>query len=221
MMPEQPLDANSMILDTWHYTSEEDNCHAVVPDGCRDIILEQTNDGNVHCFISPLVRTTYTVEIKKGKKLAGFRLAPGTDIQKKALLDYTRVTNIDDLLNGDWLSEFCSIQRSIKEALDCLRSEIASISQAAKQLGVSPRTLQRLVKAETDKSPHFWFSLVRARRCVKLLKNQMDFIDIALASGYSDQAHMTRELKKWFGCTPLHIKASQEIYDEINQIGYD
>ncbi len=221
MTLKQSIDANNLILDVWHYTSEDDTSHSIVPDGCRDIILEQTNDGNVHCSISPLVQSTYTVDIKKGKKLTGFRLSPGTYIRNKALLDYTRATNIDDLLSGDWLNEFCSIQTPVKEALDCLRSEISSISQAAKQLGVSPRTLQRLVKAETDETPHFWLSLVRARRCVKLLKSKMNFIDIALTAGYSDQAHMTRELRKWFGCTPLHIKTTQEIYDGINQIGYD
>lgn len=94
------------------------------------------------------------------------------------------------------------------------------ISSVSKKLGVSERTLQRHIKSETGKSPHFWRMLVRAKRCARILGGKYTLTDAVLLSGYSDQSHMTREIQRWFNCTPSALKnGSSQI--EVHLLGYD
>ncbi|MCG8312363.1 MAG: helix-turn-helix domain-containing protein [Pseudomonadales bacterium] len=164
--------------------------------------------------------SSYVVNITSGKTLLGFRLEPGSTIDEKGIQKFAKATDSDELQRGHWISEFCHVKTPVKEALEGLRSELPNINAIAKHLGVSVRTLQRLVKQETGKSPHFWNSLVRARRCARLLCQQVPLVEAAYSSGYADHAHMTREMRRWFNTTPSSIRTELSM-TEIHSSGYD
>jgi len=208
-----------VVLARWQYKASEDSAVDIVPDGCRDFIVSCNSKTGVSCFVSALDDTVRTVEINGGSELFGVRLMPGVRLDETALLGYAKEKNMDALLGGE-INLFCRAVPSVQETLDYLQSEITSIGPAARQLGVSQRTMQREVLRHTGKSPYFWFSLARARRCARALFKADNLADTAAEYGFSDQAHMTREMRRWFGVTPSRIKSDRALFSALCQPGY-
>lgn len=211
---------NNILLEEWTHIGERESCSIIVPDGCRDVILRQDIDGRSFCFISSLASTTYDVKITAGVQFHGFRLTPGTTINEASFRAFIESNPPPDKIDKKWLEYFCSMKSSVHEALEGLRSDLDSVDTISRNLGVSVRTLQRHLKSETGESPLFWRSLVRARRCARMLDDQLSLTETALQAGYSDQSHMTRELQRWFNCTPSALKNGC-LQTEINFSGYD
>ena len=211
---------SALILETWSHNRDAQSNALVVPDGCRDIIFEESASGNVACFISPLVQSAYEVQIPAGVKMQGFRLQPGTTIDEDALFSCITAPAFQPFAQSDWVDTVCYLKPSVKEALLGLRMEYEDLGTLSKNLGVSGRTLQRHVKKETGQAPSFWVGLVRARRCAKMILRGEPLVEAAMSVGYSDQPHMTRELKRWFNCTPAMIRGKQNL-PQLLHSGYD
>ena len=128
----------------------------------------------------------------------------------------------NDIMNvsAGSLDEFCKRAAAIDEALECLGSGINSVADASRQLGVSARTLQRTVKHHTGVTPQFWLALSRVRRSSRSLHYYDSLADAAHSFGYADQSHMTREVKRWLGTTPAHIRTNTELYARLIESGY-
>jgi AraC-like DNA-binding protein len=43
--------------------------------------------------------------------------------------------------------------------------------------------------------------------------------DIACAAGCADQAHMTRDVVRWFGVTPAELRRNRELLGTLDQPG--
>ena len=77
------------------------------------------------------------------------------------------------------------------------------VEDAAQLLGVSPRSLQRLLNEE---GVSFSDLLDRCRckaACQALEHTQQSIKDIAAALSYSDPTHFTRAFRRWTGTAPL------------------
>lgn len=73
----------------------------------------------------------------------------------------------------------------------------------ALRLAVAERTLRRDVLAAVGLPLRSLAGLARFRRALALMRDERTSLsDIALASGYSDQAHMNREFRRFGGFTP-------------------
>ncbi|PSW03798.1 helix-turn-helix domain-containing protein [Photobacterium lipolyticum] len=91
---------------------------------------------------------------------------------------------------------------------------IMQINNIAHQVKVSERTLNRKFTNAVGLSPKQFSSIVRLRRAIDCLTNPCYAISsIAMDCGFSDQAHMTREIKNHMGLTPslLQKKLNTEI----------
>lgn len=210
----------NILLEEWSHTGETECFSTIVPDGCRDIILRQDPEGRSSIFISPLASGISNVKIAVGDWFHGFRLMPGTTIDESAFGTFMENNCSLNKLDKTWLEQFCFMKSSVHEALEGLKSDLGSIDTVSRHLGVSVRTLQRHIKSETGMSPKFWSSLVRARRCARMLEDHPSLTEVALLSGYSDQSHMTRELQRWFNCSPSSLQKGC-LQAEINFSGYD
>ncbi|MGK9286369.1 helix-turn-helix domain-containing protein [Sinorhizobium meliloti] len=92
---------------------------------------------------------------------------------------------------------------------DDLVGALASTSTvmiAARQLGVSERTLHRHVRKRTGEAPSFWIELARARRALRALRVGLPLAEVAFDAGYADQAHFTRAFGARFGCSPAKFR---------------
>jgi AraC-like DNA-binding protein len=83
-----------------------------------------------------------------------------------------------------------------------------SIAARAAAAGISPRTMQRHVRARTGLAPRRYASLQRFSQALRhLALDNAGFAQIAAEVGYSDQAHMTVDLARHAGVSPGRFRA--------------
>lgn len=209
------------LLAQWQTSVSENSTTIILPDGCRDLILKTVNNGRPQWHISPLFDQAKTVPLEAHSTFTGFRLKPGVSIAHEQLLSVLEQheESIDDI--STLLSDYTHVKSSVDEALSCLATEVSSVKHAAKELGISSRTLQRIIVNHTSKSPTYWVLLARARRAARALTTSISFAELAEIHGYADQSHMNREIKRWFNTTPSAIRATPGIVSQLYSKGYD
>ena len=211
---------DSLSVDVWQHTSATAQSTVVPPDGCRDLIWHALPGQKPHWFVTPLTDGTYAVPGTVGERYCGFRMQPG------AMLDEVRLLALLETKTGH------EPQDALPLLLDCMRQDerltdaLASLAQhatvaiAAQQLGVSERTLQRLVQVCTGRSPTYWKRLARVRRAALDLHRLPTLADCAAAHGYTDQAHMAHEFKRWLGAAPSAVMAQPQLLGALAASGY-
>lgn len=210
------------ILQKWLYCRGAGGYATVLPDGCRDLIIRVTQDGRSsleHCALDDWTRK---VQLGAGERLIGFRLRPGANFPTAVL----RQLQIDFTLSDDHermemrLLDAIQAHVELNEELMAALLETTSVKGAARQLGVSPRTLHRYLVAKTGRAPSFWFDLARARKALAGLATQTDLASLAFLAGYADQAHMTRSFRLRFGLTPARFRKNEELMRLAAQPGF-
>jgi len=81
--------------------------------------------------------------------------------------------------------------------------------QIAKLIGVSPRTLELLMRSHLNTSPHAYYlrsRLQEARRLV--LDSQSSMLEIALRTGFSNPSSFSRAFKQRYQVTPIQLRNS-------------
>jgi len=218
------LSASSVLpevaLELWRFTAHEPMQVQVPPDGCRDLIVVAPRGRAPAALVSALAETSETHAFAPGDRALGVRLRPGAQMDERALLallqDGER-NDVADLLAA--VGAAARLDARVAEALDCLR-EAPSLPLAQARLGVSPRSLERLLSGHTRRGPLWWRSLARARRCARALAGATPLADLAADHGYADQAHMTRDLRRWFGHAPTRLRAMPSLLDAISSSGH-
>lgn len=82
-----------------------------------------------------------------------------------------------------------------------------SVPSMAKAAGASERTLHRLFEQHVGLSPVELIRVARFQRALRALADDgQPLRDIAHATGFSDQAHMTREMVSLAGAAPTHLR---------------
>ncbi|MEL6962117.1 MAG: helix-turn-helix domain-containing protein [Pseudomonadota bacterium] len=207
-------------LDFWRYSSPVEHDAVILPDGCRDLILSEQAGRSRRWFISDLGHRSERVWLSGETETLGIRLKPGVQIDEALLLTWISENGPSALMAGSVLDEFCRLHASTKEILDCLKSGLGSVGGAAARLGVSTRTLQREVQKRTGESPLFWMSLARVRRAARRLRDDPSPAELAISCGYADQAHLCRDIKRWFGVTPKGLLHDETLWRQLDQTGY-
>lgn len=87
---------------------------------------------------------------------------------------------------------------------------VRSVSEAAGLAGITPRHLERLSRQWIGLPPHELVRLARFQRALQRLQHRPSdpLSRIALESGFSDQAHFTRDFGRFAGVTPSAFRAS-------------
>ncbi len=209
-----------VIIDTWHFQTNESQTEVVIPDGCNDVILKTRNGGSPSWMVSVLQDGCLKTELVAGSQLFGFRILPGTRIQEDALLAKLYASKANELDASQIIQDYCSQHQYIDEALQTLSSFEITVSVAAQRLTVNQRALQRLVRKETGKTPMFWIRLAKVRRTARDVLLGMPLGDCAFNNGYADQAHMSREIKHWLGTTPSKLPEQTSIEQQLSAIAY-
>src|SRR5439155_14909088 len=70
---------------------------------------------------------------------------------------------------------------------------------------LSERSVQRRVRQATGLTLTTIRQIERANMAVELLEEGASIVDVVACAGYSDQAHLTRSLKRFVGQTPAQI----------------
>lgn len=95
----------------------------------------------------------------------------------------------------------------VHAAVDLLtRAEPLGLDDAVRALGTSTRTFRREFGQLVGMSPKRFSRVVRLRRAARRLAAAPSLAALALESGFSDQAHMTREFVSLIGFAPGEVR---------------
>ena len=179
--------------------------YVVLPDGCRDIVISA--DGVV---LTDWDMQPRRITLMPGERMIGYRLRPGIVFDPACLAEVKTSADAESLIAG-------ADDLDIADAIDLLAGSDISLTNVARQCGVSLRGLQRHFRSHGQPRPAFWRMLGRARRAAIALGSDVPLVDVADIYGYADQAHMTRAFRRWFGATPASIRADAGLRTEIDQ----
>ena len=81
------------------------------------------------------------------------------------------------------------------------------VSEIAAEVGLSPRSLDRLVSRDLGSSPAQIYTRLRLLRARKLVREtRLGIAEIAIRSGYQDASAFTRAFRQTFGHTPRALR---------------
>jgi AraC-like DNA-binding protein len=89
-----------------------------------------------------------------------------------------------------------------------LASGFGSVSLVSHQAGISPRHLERLSRDWVGLPPGQLVRLLRFQRALRglRLRPAVPLARLAFETGFADQAHLTREFRRYSGMTPSHFR---------------
>jgi AraC-like DNA-binding protein len=197
----------------------------VVPDGCADIIWQHA-DGEVSTFVAgPDSRVQYT-ELTPGARMAGVRFAPGV---AATVLGVPLVEVRDQRVPlgelwgavADELAEqaataghpvlvlAAAVRRRIVDRPDAVTGAVVRalgqangpgvIARLAVELGLSERQLHRRCLISFGYGPKTLQRVLRFQRALQLTRAGGRPATVAAVTGYADQAHLAREVRRLAG----------------------
>lgn len=91
---------------------------------------------------------------------------------------------------------------TVAELLEDRLLDPPPLAELAELTGLSQFALLRAFRAETGLPPHAYLNQVRVRRARTLLDQGVQPADVAFATGFADQPHLTRHFKRVVGVPP-------------------
>jgi AraC-like DNA-binding protein len=197
----------------WHHRAEDEESYPVFPDGCRDVLIVSRQGRPDRIVLTEFDVRPRNVTLPRGTEIAGYRLRPGTAVSQRVLNAITEDrADVENIL-GNALDT----SDDTGEVIVALTLPGSTVRSVAKDNGVSIRTMQRRFRDLHLPPPEYWRLLGRARRAVGMLSLPVSLAEIACDSGFSDQAHMTREFVRWFGETPTRLRRDASLLALLNQ----
>lgn len=207
------------LMEIWSCSPTPNSASVVLPDGCSDFVVRTYQHKASEFFVVPFVDAAYCIASGEGEHFIGYRFRPGAQINQTRL-DFAMQACATDTLAVLTLIEDCvRLDRRVVEALDCL-SEAQSVTRATYGLGVSERSLERLIGRATGRTPNYWKNLARVRRAAVALSSDLPLVELAADYGFSDQSHMNRAFKHWFGVSPHRFRCNPVLLSTVGESGY-
>ena len=208
----------------------------VFPDGCSDIIFEQPARDygglaivgtmtRAQAFDIPARHSTFGVRFRPGMAARLLRVPGSVAVdQSIPLADAWKAAAVRDLLDRlagsrslrDAIARF---EASLAEPapLDPVEKSLAWLAECGGQVSMdalanaaslSPRQFRRICVERTGLSPKYLARVLRFRQAAKYANGQHpDWADVAVASGYYDQAHLINEFKELAGVSPAQFSS--------------
>ena len=112
-------------------------------------------------------------------------------------------------------NEDSAVRRS-RKFLDEHYAERVSLQALARLTGLSPYYLNRSFCRKIGMPPHAYQLQMRIARAKSALRTGSSIARVALAMGFADQSHFTRQFKRFMGITPAkYADESKKVQDAI------
>lgn len=217
------LVASPIVACTWEQATATQYEQQIVPDACVDLIWT----GGRLTVAGPDTRPR-VVMLESGSRLVGARLRPGTagailglpaselrDVSPDAAEVLGRdvaAALLEELAGGS--DPHALLLRAVQlrgteldplmnAAVVALGRPRARVAPVAAELGVSARQLHRRVSDAVGYGPKMLQRVLRFRRLQALPPAPL--VELALDAGYADQAHMTAEVTRLAGVSPVRF----------------
>ncbi len=90
-------------------------------------------------------------------------------------------------------------------ALNALADSDIPLPSLAAEVGLSPQRLRALARQQLGMPLARWRVWTRLRRAAEELQGGRSLADAAIAAGFADQAHLTRQMREMMGLTPAAL----------------
>jgi methylphosphotriester-DNA--protein-cysteine methyltransferase len=220
-----PAGLQSIVACTWEQTARADRRQRIVPDGCVDLIWM----ADQRLVIAGADTSARDVALPAGARITGIRLRPGAagavlgvpacelrdrDVPAvevwgaggRRLQDAIAAAAHDQragLLSAAVAQRGATPDRLVVAAAGLLANPGARVETVAAALGVSSRTLHRRTLTAVGYRPKMLARVARLRRLMGL--QEPSLASRAYAAGYASQAHMTEEVRRLTGVTPVRF----------------
>ncbi|MDP8909781.1 MAG: helix-turn-helix domain-containing protein, partial [Chloroflexota bacterium] len=206
----------STVACVWEQRVGAEIDYRVLPDGCADVIVGFGGAVAVGPADTAVVHRLAAASSCRGLRLrpeavATFFGVPAHELRNKEI-------PLDDAVGARRAGDLLAIvlhaapDHSLEvdppvEVADALRLlPMSSVDETAHALGLSSRHLQRLLLEHTGLGPK---EHQRVRRLHRFLDDESQLADAAVAAGYADQSHLTREVTRLCGLPPAALRAER------------
>ena len=208
----------------WTVETDGPATHLVLPDGCMDLLFDEGRAALVGTMTEGATiahagaSRTFGVRFRPGEAFAFSRIAASevrdasvglrevwsddelTDRIAGARDDQTRVAIVDHALLA---RRTAGVDRRVRRSVARLLARPATrIAEIAREVGISERQLERAFEIRVGLSPK---SFARVARLHAAIRATGSWAERAAASGFADQAHLGREVKRLSGLTPTEL----------------
>jgi AraC-like DNA-binding protein len=218
-----PPGLEPVVACLWEHEPAEDRAQRIVPDGCVDLIWMAERE----LVVAGADTGPRVVRLPAGIRSTGIRLRPGAagallglpaselrDQQVALALVWGEpgleeaVALADPARRRELLAEAVARRGVVPDLLvrgaaDRLSAPGARVAGVAAELGVSERQLHRRMLAAVGYGPKVLARVARLRRLVAGTDESL--ASRALGAGYASQAHMTDEVRRLTGLTPVRF----------------
>ena len=185
----------------------------VLPDGCMDLMRM---DGRT-MVAGP--DTTASVIPRDGEPFVGLRFRPGVlprllgvpaselrntrvplrDLRSVPPRTYSLVELAADLASDGPRPETAPWSLPMLNQVTSSLAAGAAVTDLAREVGWSSRTLHRQCTAVYGYGPATLRRILRFRRAMRLLNDDLPYSEVAASAGYADQPHLHREIRNLAG----------------------
>lgn len=216
-----PPELDGLVEAVWTLDATSDGWidHQAVPDGCIELIRRHAGHSvwrteQPPLFVTGLALRPAVLRFSGDARFTGIRLWPWAwhalgGAPCPGFADGWRAIPDDDPLAALLPDESDPMPRLAKAFAAQRQPPVAairhadSVEQLARATRLSTRQLQRICAKETGMAPRSYLRLLRFRTAVSGIQSpEAALADTAAASGYADQAHMTREFQSLGGLPP-------------------
>ena len=208
--------ASPFIERVWMTLDLSDGVHMAPADGCWDLIFV-FSPLHSQAILSGPTDAPSSFRYLAGSRNIGIRFHPSTyfePVSARPALGILQSCDINvfkqfELFGGSWRApEYDTVEALVGCFADAgiiRQDRIVRAVLDGTGYAVTPRTAQRRFGAVTGIPPRFHMRIRRANAAMELLRARHSIADVAYATGFADQAHMTRVLKCYAGLTPAEI----------------
>jgi AraC-like DNA-binding protein len=205
----------------WRTHDTSDGTYLAAADACWDMIFIRSAHGN-RALLSGPSSTTTPVHYQAGNRNIGIRFHRGTFLQHvraSAMVDTTEMLPMPTdesfrLVDTVWPMPTWETVDDFVAELEGRRllsdDPLVLAALRGEETPVSRRSVQRHVVEATGLSANRIRQIVRARTAAERLQHGEPILDVAHDMGYADQAHLTRDLKRFTGYTPRQTTRRDE-----------
>jgi methylphosphotriester-DNA--protein-cysteine methyltransferase len=220
-----PAGLEAVVACVWEHEAAEERAQRVLPDGCVDLIWF----GERELVIAGADTGPRSVELPARLRSSGVRLRPGAAGAVLGL-PASELRDRQVAATSVWGEHAARLEEAVAGAAAARRPELlaeavarrgaepdplvmaaarrlaapgARIGSVAAELGVSERQFHRRTLAAVGYGPKLLARVARLRRLVALPDDSL--AARALAAGYASQAHMSDEVRRLTGTTPVRF----------------
>jgi AraC-like DNA-binding protein len=207
-----------VVACCWEQWVVDGRVQRVVPDGCADLLL--LADGRAQ--IVGLADEVALVPLAPRTRIRGVRLRPeavapafavtASELRNRAVdaADVLGTRRSRELVAGAavdaWVRSI-EVDGRVATAVRLLEGDTVDI--AAESIGLSARQLRRVFESNVGLGPKSFQRVRRFQRFLQRAEIGAPLATAAAEAGYSDQAHMSRDVRSLSGLTPAQLIAER------------